>query len=87
MHIHARIERDLTEISTEKQSVFILSSVDTYRIDVTVEIGVQCTTKDGNILHIGVCEFVNLVSCLELIRPRVIVVVLSHWVPYSDNPT
>ena len=46
VNVHAWIERNLTKVSTEQQAVFVLSSIDTNHVGVSIEIGIGQATKD-----------------------------------------
>ena len=46
VNVHARIEWDLTEISTEQQTVFILRSINSNHVGVSIEIRIRKATED-----------------------------------------
>ena len=85
--IHAWVEWYLTEIDTKQHSVFILSSINTNDVSVTIEIRIWKATEDRNILNIGMCKFFDFVTCLEFICPCVVVVIRCLWVTYSNYPS
>ena len=87
VNVHAWVERNLTEISTQQETVFILTSIEANHVRISVKVGICKTAEDGHILNIGVRKFFNLVSSLELIGPRMIVVVHGLWITNSDNPS